>query len=82
VHQLRRAGHWRIGVGAKLAGATTIVTRPERRPEAGVARRVGATRAVHPKKTNAVEAMRATRVAFWVDVAIDAVRHPAVFEQP
>ncbi|MGY1763530.1 zinc-binding dehydrogenase, partial [Geodermatophilus sp. SYSU D00805] len=45
------------------------------------ARQFGATHTVNSRQTDAVAAVRAATGGFGVDVAIDAVGHPAVFEQ-
>src|SRR3712207_8025674 len=42
---------------------------------------MGATHTVNSKTTDAVEAIKGHTNGFGVDVAIDAVGHPAVFEQ-
>jgi S-(hydroxymethyl)mycothiol dehydrogenase len=67
--------------GAKLAGATTIVAVDIDDRKLGWARQFGATHTVNSKETDAVEAIKAATNGFGVDVAIDAVGHPAVFEQ-
>src|ERR687890_388295 len=67
--------------GAKLAGASTIIAvHPDDR-KLEWARRFGATHTVNSKDTDAVEAIKGHTNGFGVDVAIDAVGHPAVFEQ-
>jgi S-(hydroxymethyl)mycothiol dehydrogenase len=67
--------------GAKLAGAATIIAVDIDDRKLEWARRFGATHTVNSKETDAVEAIRAATNGFGVDVAIDAVGHPAVFEQ-
>ena len=67
--------------GAKLAGATTIVAVDIDDRKLEWARQFGATHTVNSKQTDAVEAVKAATGGFGVDVAIDAVGHPAVFEQ-
>jgi S-(hydroxymethyl)mycothiol dehydrogenase len=67
--------------GAKLAGATTIVAVDLDDRKLEWARQFGATHTVNSTQTDAVEAIKAATNGFGVDVAIDAVGHPAVFEQ-
>src|SRR5687768_8103557 len=67
--------------GAKLAGATTIVAVDIDDRKLEWARQMGATHTVNSKATDAVEAIKGHTGGFGVDVAIDAVGHPAVFEQ-
>jgi S-(hydroxymethyl)mycothiol dehydrogenase len=67
--------------GAKLAGATTIVAVDIDDRKLAWAKKFGATHTVNSTATDAVEAIRAATGGFGVDVAIDAVGHPAVFEQ-
>jgi S-(hydroxymethyl)mycothiol dehydrogenase len=67
--------------GARLAGATTIIAVDIDDRKLEWARRFGATHTVNSKGTDAVEAIRGHTGGFGVDVAIDAVGHPAVFEQ-
>lgn len=67
--------------GAKLAGATTIVAVDVEDRKLEWAERFGATHTVNSTQTDAVEAIKAATGGFGVDVAIDAVGHPAVFEQ-
>ncbi|MGY1593634.1 S-(hydroxymethyl)mycothiol dehydrogenase [Geodermatophilus sp. SYSU D00708] len=67
--------------GAKLAGATTIVAVDIEDRKLEWARQFGATHTVNSRKTDAVEAIKGHTNGFGVDVAIDAVGHPAVFEQ-
>src|SRR3954449_13114952 len=67
--------------GAKLAGATTIVAVDIDARKLAWARKFGATHTVNSKDTDAVEAIKGYTNGFGVDVAIDAVGHPAVFEQ-
>ena len=67
--------------GAKLAGASTIVAVDIDDRKLEWARQFGATHTVNSKQTDAVEAIKAATNGFGVDVAIDAVGHPAVFEQ-
>ncbi|MGY1740777.1 MULTISPECIES: S-(hydroxymethyl)mycothiol dehydrogenase [unclassified Blastococcus] len=67
--------------GAKLAGASTIVAVDIDDRKLEWARQFGATHTVNSKQADAVEAIKAATNGFGVDVAIDAVGHPAVFEQ-
>ncbi|TKJ28495.1 S-(hydroxymethyl)mycothiol dehydrogenase [Blastococcus sp. CCUG 61487] len=67
--------------GAKLAGATTIIAVDIDDRKLEWARGFGATHTVNSKQTDPVEAIKALTGGFGVDVAIDAVGHPAVFEQ-
>ncbi|WP_029433666.1 S-(hydroxymethyl)mycothiol dehydrogenase [Blastococcus sp. URHD0036] len=67
--------------GAKLAGATTIVAVDIDDRKLEWARQFGATHTVNSSQTDAVEAIKAATSGFGVDVAIDAVGHPKVFEQ-
>ncbi|MDP9428547.1 MAG: S-(hydroxymethyl)mycothiol dehydrogenase [Actinomycetota bacterium] len=67
--------------GAKLAGASTIVAVDIDDRKLEWARQFGATHTVNSKTTDAVEAIKGYTNGFGVDVAIDAVGHPAVFEQ-
>jgi S-(hydroxymethyl)mycothiol dehydrogenase len=67
--------------GAKLAGASTIVAVDIDDRKLAWAREFGATHTVNSKETDAVEAIKGHTNGFGVDVAIDAVGHPAVFEQ-
>src|ERR687890_680500 len=67
--------------GARLAGATTIVAVDIDDRKLEWARRFGATHTVNSRETDAVEAIKSHTNGFGVDVAIDAVGHPAVFEQ-
>jgi S-(hydroxymethyl)mycothiol dehydrogenase len=67
--------------GAKLAGATTIIAVDIDDRKLEWARKFGATHTVNSRETDAVEAIKSHTGGFGVDVAIDAVGHPAVFEQ-
>jgi S-(hydroxymethyl)mycothiol dehydrogenase len=67
--------------GAKLAGATTIIAVDIDDRKLEWAKQFGATHTVNSKTTDAVEAIKGHTGGFGVDVAIDAVGHPAVFEQ-
>src|SRR5829696_1624771 len=67
--------------GAKLAGATTIIAVDISDKKLEWARSMGATHTVNSSQTDAVEAIKALTDGFGVDVAIDAVGHPKVFQQ-
>src|SRR3954454_10819218 len=67
--------------GAKLAGATTIVAVDLDDRKLAWARQFGATHTVNSSQTDAVESIKGLTGGFGVDVAIDAVGHPKVFEQ-
>src|SRR5919107_277327 len=67
--------------GAKLAGASTIIAVDLEDRKLEWAKTFGATHTVNSKNTDPVEAIRALTGGFGVDVAIDAVGHPKVFEQ-
>src|SRR3954453_16858082 len=73
-------GHAAIA-GARLAGATTIIAVDSDDRKLEWARKFGATHTVNSRETDAVEAIKGHTDGFGVDVAIDAVGHPAVFEQ-
>ena len=67
--------------GAKLAGATTIIAVDISDKKLEWATQMGATHTVNSANINAVEAIKGLTGGFGVDVAIDAVGHPKVFEQ-
>jgi S-(hydroxymethyl)mycothiol dehydrogenase len=67
--------------GAKLAGATTIIAVDIDDRKLEWAKQFGATHTVNSGNTDAVAAIKGHTDGFGVDVAIDAVGHPAVFEQ-
>src|SRR3954462_10524194 len=67
--------------GAKLAGATTIIAVDIDDRKLEWAKKLGATHTVNSKDTDPVEAIKALTGGFGTDVAIDAVGHPAVYEQ-
>src|ERR671927_75804 len=67
--------------GARLAGATTIIAVDIDDRKLEWAKQFGATHTVNSKNTDAVEAIKGLTNGFGVDVAIDAVGHPKVFEQ-
>jgi S-(hydroxymethyl)mycothiol dehydrogenase len=68
-------------MGSRLAGATTIVAVDIDDRKLEWARNLGATHTVNSKETDAVEAIKGLTGGFGVDVAIDAVGHPAVYRQ-
>jgi S-(hydroxymethyl)mycothiol dehydrogenase len=67
--------------GANLAGATTIIAVDIDDRKLEWATGFGATHTVNSAQTDAVERIRELTGGFGVDVAIDAVGHPKVFEQ-
>ncbi|CAA9236811.1 MAG: Formaldehyde dehydrogenase MscR, NAD/mycothiol-dependent / S-nitrosomycothiol reductase MscR [uncultured Blastococcus sp.] len=67
--------------GAKLAGAGTIIAVDISDRKLEWARQLGATHTVNSSETDAVAAIKALTGGFGVDVAIDAVGRPEVFEQ-
>jgi S-(hydroxymethyl)mycothiol dehydrogenase len=67
--------------GAALAGATTIIAVDLDDRKLEWAKTFGATHTVNSRQTDAVEAIKGLTGGFGVDVAIDAVGHPKVFEQ-
>jgi S-(hydroxymethyl)mycothiol dehydrogenase len=67
--------------GARLAGAGTIIAVDLDDTKLEWARGMGATHTVNSTDTDPVAAIRALTGGFGVDVAIDAVGHPAVYEQ-
>jgi S-(hydroxymethyl)mycothiol dehydrogenase len=67
--------------GARLAGASTIVAVDIDDRKLDWARQFGATHTVNSRQTDPVEAIKAATAGFGADVTIDAVGHPAVFEQ-
>jgi S-(hydroxymethyl)mycothiol dehydrogenase len=67
--------------GSKLAGATTIIAVDIDDRKLEWAKGMGATHTVNSKDTDPVEAIKALTGGFGVDVSIDAVGHPAVYEQ-
>jgi S-(hydroxymethyl)mycothiol dehydrogenase len=67
--------------GARLAGATTIVAVDVDDRKLEWATAFGATHTVNSRQTDPVEAIKALTGGFGVDVAIDAVGRPEVFEQ-
>src|SRR4051794_4373532 len=67
--------------GARLAGATTIIAVDIDDRKLAWATDLGATHTVNSAATDPVEAIKGLTGGFGVDVAIDAVGHPKVFEQ-
>ncbi len=67
--------------GAKLAGATTIVAVDIDPKKLAKAEELGATVTVNSKEQDAVEAIREATGGFGADVVIEAVGHPATYEQ-
>src|SRR5687767_12830001 len=67
--------------GSRLAGASTIIAVDLDDRKLQWAKGMGATHTVNSGQTDPVEAIRALTGGFGVDVAIDAVGHPKVFEQ-
>jgi S-(hydroxymethyl)mycothiol dehydrogenase len=67
--------------GSRLAGASKIIAVDVDDRKLEWAKGMGATHTVNSKETDAVEAVRALTGGFGVDVAIDAVGHPGVYEQ-
>jgi S-(hydroxymethyl)mycothiol dehydrogenase len=67
--------------GSRLAGATTIIGVDIDDRKLEWARGFGATHTVNSTRTDPVEAIKELTGGFGVDVAIDAVGHPKVFEQ-
>src|ERR671926_561060 len=66
---------------ARLAGGTTILAVDPQDRKLEWAKKLGATHTVNSKDTDPVEAIKALTGGFGADVTIDAVGHPAVFEQ-
>jgi S-(hydroxymethyl)mycothiol dehydrogenase len=67
--------------GARLAGAGTIIAVDIEDKKLQWATGMGATHTFNSSQTDAVEAIKALTGGFGVDVAIDAVGHPAVYQQ-
>jgi S-(hydroxymethyl)mycothiol dehydrogenase len=68
-------------MGARLAGATTIVAVDLDDRKLDWARRAGATHTVNASRQDAVEAVKAATGGFGADVCIEAVGNPKVLEQ-
>src|SRR3954463_16432749 len=64
--------------GARLAGASKVIAVDIDDRKLEWARGMGATHTVNSREPDAVEAIKALTDGFGVDVAIDAVGHPAV----
>ena len=67
--------------GSRLAGASTIIAVDLDDRKLEWAKAMGATHTVNSGQTDPVEAIKALTGGFGVNVAIDAVGHPKVFEQ-
>jgi S-(hydroxymethyl)mycothiol dehydrogenase len=67
--------------GSRLAGASTIIAVDLDDRKLEWAKGMGATHTVNSGQTDPVEAIKALTGGFGVNVAIDAVGHPKVFEQ-
>ena len=67
--------------GSRLAGASTIIAVDIDDRKLEWATGMGATHTVNSAQTDPVEAIRRLTGGFGVDVAIDAVGHPTVYEQ-
>ena len=67
--------------GAKLAGATTIIAVDLDDRKLEWAKQMGATHTVNSKDADPVPLIKQLTGGYGVDVAIDAVGHPKVFEQ-
>ena len=67
--------------GARLAGARTIIAVDVDDRKLAWAKEFGATHTVNSAQTDPVEAIRALTDGFGVDVAIEAVGRPDVYEQ-
>jgi S-(hydroxymethyl)mycothiol dehydrogenase len=68
-------------VGARLAGATTIVAVDLDDRKLEWAKSFGATHTVNPSRDDAVEGVKAATNGFGADVCIEAVGNPKVLEQ-
>jgi len=68
-------------LGARLAGARTIVAVDVDDRKLEWARQFGATHTVNGAKVDAVEAVRALTGGFGADVVVEAVGRPEVFQQ-
>jgi S-(hydroxymethyl)mycothiol dehydrogenase len=67
--------------GSRLAGASTIIAVDIDDRKLEWATGMGATHTINSAQTDPVEAIRGLTGGFGVDVAIDAVGHPKVYEQ-
>lgn len=68
-------------MGARLAGASTIVAVDVDDRKLETARSLGATHVVNSLQTDAVEAVKAATGGFGADVVIEAVGRPETYEQ-
>ncbi|WP_394436141.1 S-(hydroxymethyl)mycothiol dehydrogenase [Streptomyces sp. SGAir0957] len=68
-------------VGARLAGAGTIIAVDIDDKKLETARSLGATHTVNSRSTDAVEAVRQLTGGFGADVVIEAVGRPETYEQ-
>ncbi len=68
-------------VGAKLAGATTIVAVDLDDRKLAIAKEFGATHTVNASTEDPVEGVRAATDGFGADVVVEAVGNPKVLEQ-
>lgn len=68
-------------VGAKLAGATTVIAVDIDDRKLDLARGLGATETVNSKTTDPIEAIRALTGGNGADVVIDAVGRPETYRQ-
>ena len=68
-------------MGARLAGASTIIAVDLDEQKLGWAREFGATHTVNASQTNPVEAVKDLTGGNGADVTIDAVGSPTVFQQ-
>lgn len=68
-------------VGARLAGATTIIAVDVDERKLEKARELGATHTVNSRDEDAVAAIRAATGGFGADVVIEAVGRPETYEQ-
>src|SRR5918999_294127 len=74
-------GHEAAGVVSAVGDGVTIVAVDVEDRKLEWARKFGATHTVNSRETDPVEAIKGLTGGFGVDVAIDAVGHPKVFEQ-
>jgi S-(hydroxymethyl)mycothiol dehydrogenase len=68
-------------VGARLAGATTIIGVDLDERKLGWARQLGATHTVNGRDSDVVAAIRELTGGFGADVVVDAVGRPETYEQ-
>src|ERR687896_249463 len=74
-------GHEAAGVVSAVGDGVTNVAVDVEDRKLEWARKFGATHTVNSRETDPVEAIKGLTGGFGVDVAIDAVGHPKVFEQ-